>query len=306
MMHRFRRLFTFGLLPFFLIMLLAGCGTVTIPRASYLLTGNTHQRCLQVLREGLQSDEFWPSIHAAEALIDADYGFEATPILLQRRERETDRRRIAGYARALLKTDNTQALLDLQDILLSDDTEARILAAEALFRNARIGNPTILAEATDSLNSSRLRVFAAATLTITHQANMLDIIREALQSNDPAARYIAADVLPMVGSAEKDRAMLLDRRDLAHSDFENLYFIRALAIFGVGDAYAELLDFLDHPDPTIRSRAAFAMAETWNVSEGKRLVDLLEDPALAVRVRAAQALFTLSNPTSPYRFLGEN
>ena len=80
-------------------------------------------------------------------------------------------------------------------------------------------------------------------------------------------RYIAADVLPIVGDADRDRQVLIDKKDLAHSDFESLYFVRALAVFGVEDAYVELLDFLSHPDPTIRSRAAFAMAETWHFTE---------------------------------------
>ena len=285
----------------------AGCKSVSLPPAAYLMTGNVHQKCLKVLREGLAADEFWPSIHAAEALIKANYVFEAKPVLAQRLARETDKRRIAGYARALITTGDVQtinhAIVNLQDILLSDDTEARILAAEAMFRTATVGDAAILEQAMDSLSNGRLRVFAAATLTLTDHANMREIVHKALRGDDPAARYIAADVIPIIGKREPNISMLLETRDLASSDFENLYFVRALAMFGVNSAREELSGFLNHPDPTIRSRAAFAIAEAWMIEQSDQLIQLLDDPSLAVRVRAAQALMTLSDATSPFRFL---
>ena len=282
---------------------LAGCKSVAVPPGSYLMTGNIHQRCLEILREGLHSDEYWPSVHAAESLIKAEYAFEATPVLQDRIRNERDKRRIAGYARALMPTNRNQAIVDLQDILLSDDIEARILAAEAMFKTASVGDPAILEQALDSLNNGRLRVFAAAALTVTDRGDLRSIIREALQGDDPAARYIAADVIPIVGNLDTDLPILADKKDLASSDFENLYFVRAMAIFGAASALKEVASYLKHPDPTIRSRAAFAVAETWQIDETDRLITLLDDPSLAVRVRAAQALLTLSNPTSPYRFL---
>lgn len=280
-----------------------GCKTASIPPSSFLLTGNVHQQCIEILREGVQGDEFWPSIHAAEALIREDYGFEATPLLRERMGREQDRRRIAGYARALAAVDQNQSVVALQDILLSDDIEARILAAEAMFRTGIVGDPAILEQATDPSQNGRLRVFAAATLTVTDQADLRTVVREALDSNDPAARYIAADVIPIIGNLEDDAPTLIDKKDLVNSDFENLYFVRALAMFGFDAARKELLSFLKHPDPTIRSRAAFAVAESWSIESSNQLIPLLDDPALAVRVRAAQALLTMANPTSAYRFL---
>lgn len=297
------RLFSCSCIWAFLAISLWGCKTASIPPTSYLLTGNVHQQCIEVLREGVQGDEFWPSIHAAEALIREDYGFEAIPVLRERMGREEDRRRIAGYARALAADDPNQSIVALQDILLSGDLEARILAAEAMFRKGIVGDPSILEQATDPSQNGRLRVFAAATLTVTDQEDMRDVVREALASNDPAARYIAADVIPIIGNLEDDAPTLIDKKDLVNSDFENLYFVRALAMFGFDSARKELLSFLKHPDPTIRSRAAFAVAESWYIESSNQLIPLLEDPALAVRVRAAQALLTMANPTSAYRFL---
>ncbi len=298
-----QRIFSTVLIAMAFVLCMAGCKTANVPPSSYLLTGNTHQQCLNVLREGVKGDEFWPSIHAAEALIKEDYAFEATPLLTTRMGAERDRRKIAGYARALATTDYNQSVVALQDILLSDDLEARILAAEAMFRTGIIGDPVILEQLTDPSINGRLRVFAAAALTVSDLADMREVIREALRGNDPAARYIAADVIPIVGTLEDDVPTLIDKKDLANSDFENLYFVRALAMFGLANARKELLSFLKHPDPTIRSRAAFAIAEAWYVESSNQLLPLLEDPALSVRVRAAQALLTLANPTSAYRFL---
>ncbi len=166
-----------------------------------------------------------------------------------------------------------------------------------------MGDVTILEQSTDPVHNGRLRVFAAAALTLTDRANMKPLIREALNGNDPAARYIAADVIPIIGDRDTDVPTLIDKKDLASSDFENLYFVRALAIFGSDSARKELVRFLKHPDPTIRSRAAFAMAEAWHVDHTDQLIALLDDPALSVRVRAAQALYTFSNQLSPYRYL---
>ena len=40
------------------------------------LDASTNKLCLEVLREGLRSNEFWPSIHAAEGLTLGGYGRE--------------------------------------------------------------------------------------------------------------------------------------------------------------------------------------------------------------------------------------
>ena len=40
------------------------------------LSDETRARCLEVLREGLKSDDFWPSMHAAEGLTLGGHGEE--------------------------------------------------------------------------------------------------------------------------------------------------------------------------------------------------------------------------------------
>src|SRR5690606_27365793 len=54
------------------------------------LDAATHARCLEVLREGLAADDFWPSIHAAEGLTLGGYGEEVIAVLTPKLASETD------------------------------------------------------------------------------------------------------------------------------------------------------------------------------------------------------------------------
>lgn len=286
-----------------IFVLLSGCGSAKVPQPAYLITGNTHTRCIQILKEGLQSNEYWPSIYAAEALIQANFEFDAQPVLESRLQNEVDSRRQAGYLRALLPLAPNGSLIQLQNIVLGSDPAASVLAAEAMFYYGRIGDPGILDQIVQNTTNGRLKVYLAAALTRADRANFRDLIREELSGNNPANRYTAADVIPLLGKPDQDVAILLDMQDLASSDFEQFYFTRALAMFGVLSARQNLGTLLNHSDVTIRSRAAFAVAESWLLEEVTTLVKLLDDPTLSVRVRAAQALLTLSDPESPYRYL---
>lgn len=282
-----------------------GCSTTklqTVPEP-ILLTGNIHNRCLAILKEGLHSDEFWPMIHASEALVDAQYAFEAIPVLKRHLAEERDLRYRAGLARALVRAGERNALTELQDILLTTNTEARVIAIEAMFRVADVADVTIVTAAMDSIHDGRIRIYAAAALALARGQNTLGVIREGLASDSPAMRYVGADVITVLGNRRDDLPVLLLNRDRTASEFEGFYTLRALAFFGDASARQELAGLLRHTDPTIRSRAVYAAAETWLVQESDYLLTLLDDPSLAVRVRAAQALLILSNPTSPFRYL---
>ena len=56
------------------------------------------QRCLTVLETGLRSKEFWPSMHAAEALTQAGRGEVVLNALKGRIETEKDDQRKCGLA----------------------------------------------------------------------------------------------------------------------------------------------------------------------------------------------------------------
>ena len=62
----------------------------------------TRGRCLAVLRAGLGSEEFWPAMHAAEALSLAGHGAEVRAAIAPRLATETDDQRRCGLARELV------------------------------------------------------------------------------------------------------------------------------------------------------------------------------------------------------------
>ena len=298
--HSIRESFTLALLA---ITIFSSCkATEPIPEA-YLLTANQHARCMELLREGLHGKEFWASIYSAEALVREEYSFEVTPLFRSRIEQESDDRRRAAYATVLVRAGYREALVMLQDLLLSNDPETKILAAQGMFRSADVADVSLLEEAMTQTQNNRLSLYAAAALALARDAKTLNIIRRGLESSDAAARYVAADIIAVLGAAEDDMDALLQNREQTSSEFERFYVLRALAIFGHDPSRQELTAMLEHSDPTIRARAAFVMGEAWIVEQSDRLYALLDDPAMEVRVRAAQALLILSSPVSPERYL---
>src|SRR5690606_38121574 len=86
-----------------------------------VLAPGIEQRCLRVLREGLKSDEFWPSMHAAEALTLAGRGNEVRAHLLPLLPQESDDQRRCGLARELVRTGARQYAAIMLDILNAAD-----------------------------------------------------------------------------------------------------------------------------------------------------------------------------------------
>ena len=66
------------------------------------LTPAVEERCLEILRAGFHSDEFWPSIHAAEALTLGGHGGEVRELLTPRLATVTDDQQRCGVARELV------------------------------------------------------------------------------------------------------------------------------------------------------------------------------------------------------------
>src|SRR5262245_49447607 len=67
------------------------------------LSPQLRDRCLAVLREGFNSDEFWPSMHAAEGLTLAGRQEEVLAMLGERLKAETDDAKRCGPARELIR-----------------------------------------------------------------------------------------------------------------------------------------------------------------------------------------------------------
>ena len=281
----------------------SGCKTTKELPPVFLIRANVHDKSMQTLREGLHSDEFWPSIYAAEAMIDAGYGFDAVPVLEEKIKTESEPVYRAGIGKALIRGGRKEAIVLLQDIILAEDEKAKLEALKGMFRIAAVADTSIIHNAIRTSQDPVLQLYASALLHISEKEKKLKDVRSALADTDTEIRVAASDIIPFIGSAEQDTSQLLLNLGNANSDFEKFYTIRALAMLDHPEARSSLPQFTRHKDPSIRQLATYALAESWQVEHIDVLYALLEDPALAVRVRAAQALLTLNNSSSIYRYL---
>jgi sialidase-1 len=264
----------------------------------YLLTANGHARCLAVLREGLQAGQPEVVGYSAEALTGAHYAFEVQPVLLDLLADPIEDRVRAGLVGELVRSGDAGAIVFLQDLLLAPEQEARMEAARTLFRIGQSGDPALLQAIVEGDEDGRLQVYAAAALQRAGRATTIGFIRGALDAEDPLVRSVATEVLLIVGDAT-DIPALQAGLERAEFQTDRAYLERALAVLGDAGGRRAVLGQLGHPDSVIRAHAAQAVAEGWLTDASSRLYALLDDPVLAVRVRAAHALLVLSDPESP-------
>ena len=276
----------------------AGCRPPPPPPEVYLLTGNLHARCLDVLREGLLDGEPETAVHAGEALTGARYTFEVRPVMLDLLAIVQDGRVRAGLVGEVVRGGDEGSIVELQDGLLDADVEIRIASARTLFAIARSGDPALLQGAMQEGEDERLRLYAAAALQRAGRDETIGFIRQRLESDDPIVRSTAADVLLVLGD-RSDIPALRASLDRAEYDTDRAYAERALAVLGDETARRALHQQLGHPDSVTRSHAARAAAEAWLVDGASRLYALLDDPVMDVRVRAAHALLVLSDAEAP-------
>ncbi len=91
------------------------------------LDAATRDRCLEVLRAGLQSDEFWPSIHAAEGLTLGGCGREVIEFLKPKLSTEKDDQHRCGIARELVRAGD-RSYTDIMLEILAGEADARSYA----------------------------------------------------------------------------------------------------------------------------------------------------------------------------------
>ena len=97
--------------------------------------------CLEVLRAAMVGDEFWPAMHAAEALTLAGRADEVQQPLTTRLLTERDDRHRCGLARELVRSAGDLAKVGmLLEILEKSDTYGHEHAAESLYRIGEVGD----------------------------------------------------------------------------------------------------------------------------------------------------------------------
>jgi len=260
-----------------------------------------HSRCLDILRGGLRSDEFWHSIHAAEGLTAAGLGAELRPVLIEKLKTETDDQRRCGLARELVRAGDRRYVDMLLSILGGDDTRGHVHAAESLFKIRELGDGTALRRAFVRDGNPGLKVMAGAALARGGNPLALITLRELLRSDDSLTAKLAAWALSRVGNAS-DVPAIKQRMVREPDPAAQAFYEYALAMHGDADGRAALLQSFKHSDNAARTMAAEFAPEVSDATElVPDLTAMLDDPWPDARIRAAHALLAIANPPAPDR-----
>lgn len=263
------------------------------PSASIDLEPSLRTRCVEILRTGLKSDEFWPAMHAAEGLTVAGYGAEVLAALSPRVPAEHDDQRRCGLARELVRAGDLTQVQTLVAVLASPNDYGHTHACESLFKVRQPGDKALLQQALQTKATPKLALMAAAALTRQGDAAALRFIRERVPSSDGETAKNAAWILARVGDTS-DLPGLRAGRERFTDPLIRAYFEHALATLGDAEGQAALLRNLSHADPGVRVNAAEFAPDARLLAARPALIVRLDDEVPDVRIRAAHALLALS------------
>ncbi len=268
-----------------------------IPTEPIRLDPAVKEKCLNILRQGLRSDEFWPSMHAAEALTLAGLGEEVKLNVLARIPRETDDQRRCGLAREMVRAGDRSHVTTMLKILNSENPHGHVHACESLFKVIEIGDGQALRKvfASDS-NVTKVLMAAGALARSGNHAAMARIRKELSNESADFAR-IAAWLLGQIGDAADIDSLRANKQRITDA-LVIAYFDHALALRGASDGIAATLANLKSPDPGIRVYAAEFSGHAGLAQAADSLKAMLDDNTLDVRIRAAQSLLVLAQSNS--------
>jgi sialidase-1 len=248
-----------------------------------------------VLRDALKSDEFWPAMHAAEALTRAGEKKEVLTALAGRSE--TDDQKRCGLAREAVRAGDRTKLPALLAILDKSGSNGHTHAAESLFKVAEVGDGKKLRAALAQDADVRLKLMAAAALARCGHPTALDAVRKHLVNPDVELRKVAIWILGQLGD-RSDVGPILAGLGKETDPLAKAYIVHALALRGDAEGRKALGRNLASTEPAARTFAAEFAGHCRAVEFRETLVKLLDDATLDVRVRAAQSLFALSKPAA--------
>lgn len=282
--------------------LLACCAAAVTSSAETPLTLSTeiHQRCLQVLRGGMRDGEFWPSIHAAEALTIAGRRDEVRAFLSPKLETETDDQRRCGLARELVRAGDRGQATVLLNLLADADPYGHVHAAESLYKVGWDGEARPLIDALDKPDDLRLQLMAAAALAKHGKGEIATrayaFLRRTLRDEPDQENFrIAAWVLARIGDG-RDIDLIRSRMVESTQDALTVAFLQhALAALGDPTGKDALRRNLKSTDPAIRTYAAVFAGDAGMTDTAPLLIGQLEDDNADARIRAAQSLIVLSS-----------
>lgn len=279
----------------FVLVTIAVTGSAVSGQETLELDAETRAKCVKVLRAGLQSDEFWPSIHAAEGLTLGGHGDVVIEFLKPKVPLEKDDQRKCGLTRELVRAGKKRYANVMLKILAGDDDYGHIHAAESLYKVNIIGDGKAMRRAFEQTENLRLRLMAAAALGRQGDKDALSFLRKTLNHQDPETSRTVAWILGRIGD-ESDIPRIKKLIPNAPDDLTKAYYQHSLASLGDPDGLAALKQNLKHDEGSIRTYAATFAGDARAVSLKEELIALLDDPHEDARIRAAQTLLFLSRP----------
>ena len=128
------------------------------------LSPELREKCLTVLRTALEGEEFWPAMHAAEALTLAGEGKSVVPLLEARLKKDQDPQHRCGLVREIVRTGKREPLAILWKTLADTKSNGRVHAAESLYKIGEVGDGKLLRAAMQAKDDPKLQIMSAAAL----------------------------------------------------------------------------------------------------------------------------------------------
>lgn len=253
------------------------------------------QKCLSVLRNGLRSNEFWPAMHAAEGLTIGGYGPEVITFLQPMQNGPYDDQERCGIARELVRAGDRTATEVMLKILAGNDSSGHVHAAESLFKVGELGDGSALRKSFQQTENPRLKLMAAAALGKAGDIEALEHITQTMPHQDPELARTAAWIIGQIGGKDDVKDLKVGLQKMT-DEFSRAYFEHALAMVGDQGGLEALARNLNSKNAAVRTYAANFSGDAKAIATVPRLIELLEDDNLDVRVRSAQALLTLAQP----------
>ena len=259
------------------------------------LTEDVRARCVKVLTEGLHSEEFWPSIHAAEGLTLGGHGDVVRAYLEPKLLTKLDDQQKCGVSRELIRAGDRQKRSIMLEILAGDDDFGHVHSAESLYKVEEIGDGVAMRRAFEQTENLRLRVMAAAALGRCGNPKAMAFVRSILKHDDPEVYKLGAWILGRIGSPS-DIKLLKKYVGKCPDELTRAYFDNSLAALGDQAGLAALAKSLKSDDPAVKTYAATFAGDARATGVADSLVAMLDDSYGDARYRAAQSLLFLSRP----------
>lgn len=271
---------------------LARIGIAGEPR-TLSLDQATNMKCIAVLEQALEADDFWPSMHAAEALTRAGHAAQVRQRLTPKLPLETDDQHRCGLARELVRAGDRAKIAVMLDILDKADPYAHGHACESLYKVNEIGDGRQLLTILRDKSNPRGALMAAAALGRWGNPSAFELLRSSVGDPDAELARVAAWVLARIGDPQDIPALRAAAK--RHVDpLSQAYFSNAMAALGDTQGMKQLAYNLTSNDPAIRTYAATFAADSRAIDLKGPLINMLDDTNLDARVRAAESLLVLA------------